>query len=110
MDAKINSIILSIDTSRHDKLIVSLSQNGEKKVFEEDFDYRKSQGVLPLIEKTLKEEGLEFSDLTSIEVNTGPGSFTGIRVGVAIANTLATILQIPLNGKTVGELAAPVYS
>ena len=81
-----------------------------RRFFEEAFDYHKSQGVLPLVEKTLKKEGLEFSDLTGIEVNTGPGSFTGLRVGVTIANTLATILQIPLNGKTVGELAAPVYS
>ncbi|MEK7605265.1 MAG: tRNA (adenosine(37)-N6)-threonylcarbamoyltransferase complex dimerization subunit type 1 TsaB [Patescibacteria group bacterium] len=104
------NIVLSIDTSHHNKLIVSLTKDGEKKVFEEAFDYHKSQGVLPLVEKTLKKEGLEFSDLTGIEVNTGPGSFTGLRVGVTIANTLATILQIPLNGKTVGELAAPVYS
>lgn len=109
MDAKINSIILSIDTSKYDRLVVGLEKNGDKKIFEEDFDYRKSQGMLPLLEKVLKKEGMQFSDLTGIEVNTGPGSFTGIRVGVAIANTLATILKISLNGKAVGELAEPIY-
>ena len=44
------------------------------------------------------------------EVNRGPGSFTGLRVGVAIANALGFLLKIPVNGKRVGELEEPVYN
>lgn len=102
-------ISLLIDTSRYDRLVVELDSNGEKKVVEEEFDYRKSQGVLPLIERILRDNNLTFQDLTALEVNVGPGSFTGLRVGVAIANTLGTMLTIPINGMPLGILAQPVY-
>jgi len=103
------NIILLIDTSKSDKLITGLEIGGDKRVLEENFDFRKSQGILPLIEKFLKTENLSFSDLSGIEVNIGPGSFTGLRVGVSIANSMGTILQIPINGKPVGLLAEPIY-
>ncbi|HVZ58964.1 MAG TPA: hypothetical protein VG935_04405 [Patescibacteria group bacterium] len=110
MNAALSKVVLSIDTSRYDKLVVGVDSAGEKKVIEEEFDFRKSQGVLPLIEKVLHEEHVEFVDLAKIEVTTGPGSFTGLRVGTAIANTLGTILQIPLNQQAIGEIVTPIYS
>lgn len=58
-----------------------------------------SQVLLPLIEKLLKSQKLEYKDLKGIEVETGPGSFTGIRVGVSVANALGYSLGIPVNGK-----------
>jgi tRNA threonylcarbamoyladenosine biosynthesis protein TsaB len=103
-------IILSIDTSSHNKLTVGLSLQDAKRIIEEEFDYRKSQGVLPLIARVIKENNLDFSKLTAIEVNVGPGSFTGLRVGVCIANTLGEILQIPINSQPVGLLVEPIYS
>lgn len=102
-------IILSIDTSKHDKLIVGLNIDSREVVLEEGFDFRKSQGVLPLIEKILKQKHVVFSELTEIKVNPGPGSFTGVRVGVAIANTLGLALQISINGKKIGQTVEPVY-
>jgi len=103
------TIILAIDTSKYDQLIVGLEIEGERKIIKEEFDYRKSQGVLPLIERVLKENNLSLQDLTGIEVNTGPGSFTGLRVGVSIANTLASMLQIPVNNQEIGMLVTPLY-
>ncbi len=103
-------IILSIDTSSHNKLTVGLSLQDAKRIIEEEFDYRKSQGVLPLIARVIRENNLDFSKLTAIEVNVGPGSFTGLRVGVCIANTLGEILQIPINSQPVGLLVEPIYS
>ena len=41
----------------------------------------------------------KIKDISEIEVNTGPGSFTGLRVGVSIANALGWALGIPVNGK-----------
>jgi len=47
------------------------------------------------------------SDVTEIEVNLGPGSFTGLKIGVAIANTLSFALDIPVNGQR--KLVLPKY-
>jgi tRNA threonylcarbamoyladenosine biosynthesis protein TsaB len=47
----------------------------------------------------LSEADLKKSDLNEIKVATGPGSYTGLRVGVAVANALAFALGIPVNGK-----------
>jgi tRNA threonylcarbamoyladenosine biosynthesis protein TsaB len=65
--------------------------------------------VLPLAQELLQENHLQLEDLTDIKVNVGPGSFTGLRVGVAIANTLGYVLQVPVNGKKVGELVDAHY-
>ena len=56
---------------------------------------------MPLIEKLLKKHGLEYKDLKRIGVETGPGSFTGLKVGVSVANALGFSLGIPVNGKKV---------
>lgn len=60
-----------------------------------------SQALLPLIDKLLKSQTLKFSDLKGIEVETGPGSFTGLKVGVSVANSLGFALGIPVNGKKI---------
>ena len=73
-------------------------------------DKQKSQIVLPLIEKILTRNNLALKDLSAISINTGPGSFTGIRVGLAVANTLALLLKIPINDLPPGQPAEPIYS
>lgn len=55
-----------------------------------------SQVLLPLLKRLLRITNYE---LKSIEVETGSGSFTGLRVGVAVANALGYSLGIPVNGK-----------
>lgn len=59
----------------------------------------KSQIVLPMIDELLKSKKAKVSDISEIEVATGPGSFTGIRVGMSVAQALAYALNIPVNGK-----------
>ena len=80
-----------------------------------------SQVLLPLIEKLLVKQiqtrlhpqgvGSIWDQLERIEVETGLGSFTGLRVGVAIANALGYALGIPVNGKRVDrlEIVEPQY-
>lgn len=102
-------LILLIDSSRRERLVVGLRADGEQKVSEEDFDYNKSRGLLVLIKKMLIDSGFELKDLTGIEVDTGPGSFTGLRVGVSVANTLGKILGIPINNLPLGKLVEPTY-
>ncbi len=94
-------MVLYINTKDQKVVEVSLKDKGEvmDKLTEQN-EYG-SQVLLPLIEKILKKNKLEFKDLKGIEVETGPGSFTGLKVGVSVANALAYSLNIPVNGKDV---------
>lgn len=85
---------LFIDTSDREKVIVHV----DGKVFETKAVQNSSQKLLPFIDEVLKKSKKTVDDITEIEVNTGPGSFTGLRVGVAVANTLAWVLKVPVNG------------
>lgn len=100
-------ITLFIDTAKRKEIVVSLKING--KVHKKTLKNGKAEKVLPLIEKALKEKNLTFKDLNAVEVNPGPGSFTGLRVGISIANALGFALKIPVN-KKVGSQIQPRYN
>ncbi|MDO8573399.1 MAG: tRNA (adenosine(37)-N6)-threonylcarbamoyltransferase complex dimerization subunit type 1 TsaB [Candidatus Daviesbacteria bacterium] len=92
-------MILHINTKNQKIIEVSLKKNGKTvKNLSEENEYG-SQVLLPLIEKLLKSQKLEFKDLKEIEVEVGPGSFTGLRIGVSVANALGFALGIMVNGK-----------
>lgn len=99
--ANILSMNLYINTVDRKDIIVSLKKEGQVVDKIEDKNEYGSQVLLPLIEKIIKKNKLKFSDLKGIEVETGPGSFTGIRVGVSVANALGFSLGIPVNGKKI---------
>lgn len=101
---------LFIDTSSNEQIIIALEVDGVREEMKKDVDKRKSQVILTLIDNLLKRHKIEASDLTAITVNTGPGSFTGLRVGVAVANTLGLILRIPINNNPPGKTVEPEYS
>ena len=100
--------ILTIDTSNNKEITISLKV-GEKEYIQKKM-MGKVQVVLPMIEQLLKKQNIQVQELTAIKINTGPGSFTGLRVGIAIANALSFFLKIPINGKKVGILQEPRYS
>ena len=104
---------LFIDTTCNKEIIVRLSIDGKDFEEKREIENNRTQIVLPLIQQLLKEHNLSAKDLDTIEVNEGPGSFTGVRVGVSIANTLSFALQIPVNTITIqkdGHLVEPIYS
>ncbi len=87
-----------------------LEIDGKKVSFEQKNEFLKSQALLPLIEKALKKQKLSVADIGAIRINPGPGSFTGLRVGVAVANALGWTLGIPVNGRKVEKKPVePVY-
>jgi tRNA threonylcarbamoyl adenosine modification protein YeaZ len=86
---------LYIDTSDSEQVVIRLN----KKEFKASAREEKAQRLLPFIKETLQKEGKKLEDLKEIEVNTGPGSFTGLRVGVSVANALGWTLGIPVNGQ-----------
>jgi tRNA threonylcarbamoyl adenosine modification protein YeaZ len=57
-----------------------------------------AEQLLPLVQRVLAAAGATVADLTGIVVGVGPGPFTGLRVGVAAAVTLAEALGIPVRG------------
>lgn len=97
--------VLYINTENNTKTIVGLDKNR----LEKPTGAEKSQQVLSLINQILRKHKKTLKDITEIKVETGPGSFTGLRVGVSVANALAWALKIPVNGKKVGQLVEPRY-
>ena len=85
--------ILYIDTTSNKEIIVRLTI--DEKDFEEKraIENNRTQIVLPLIAQLLKEHNLSPKDIDSVVAHAGPGSFTGIRVGVSIANAFSFALQ-----------------
>lgn len=57
-----------------------------------------SETLLPLVGSTLREAGLDFSDLNGIAFGMGPGSFTGLRVACGVAQGLSVARDLPLLG------------
>ncbi|MEH7148745.1 MULTISPECIES: tRNA (adenosine(37)-N6)-threonylcarbamoyltransferase complex dimerization subunit type 1 TsaB [Bacillaceae] len=57
-----------------------------------------SAGAMPAIENILANAGIKTNELDAIAVSEGPGSYTGVRIGVTLAKTLAWTLQKPLVG------------
>ena len=86
---------LFIDTSNSEKIVVGF----DKKRFKTSAREEKAQKLLPFIDELLKKEGKKLEEIKEIEVNIGPGSFTGLRVGVSVANALGWALGVPVNGK-----------
>jgi len=101
--------ILVLDTSSNEKIAIGLVINGRKDIQVKKIASNKTQVILSMIDKILKRHSLIPEDLSEIQINVGPGSFTGLRIGLAIANTLSFVLKIPINGKKVGEVILPKY-
>ncbi len=88
--------ILAVETSGK-TFSIALNDNG-KTVAEFFYDngHIHSEMIVPAIEKILKDTGNDYKNIDSFAVSTGPGSFTGIRVGMTAVKTLAQTLKKPV--------------
>jgi tRNA threonylcarbamoyladenosine biosynthesis protein TsaB len=77
---------------------VALSKNGivvaEKESIAEGFIH--SEALTLYIEDVMNEAGVSLSELSAISVSSGPGSYTGLRIGLSTAKGLCYPLNIPL--------------
>jgi len=96
-------MILYIDTSDSLETKVGL----DNKIYKFETKDHKSQKLLFLIDKTLRKNKKSIKDISEIKINLGPGSFTGLRVGISVANALSWALDIPINNKR--QLLTPKY-
>jgi len=96
--------ILAIDTATTQVVIATGSPDGAlRAVSTWTAGYRHGETLLPGIERFLDGYGVGRADLAGIVVGTGPGAFTGLRVGIATAKGLAHGLGIPLVGVSTAE-------
>lgn len=89
--------ILNIETATKN-CSVSIAKDGETLICKEiaEQGYSHAEKLHVFISEILKEAQLDFSDLTAIAVSQGPGSYTGLRIGVSAAKGLCYALNIPL--------------
>jgi tRNA threonylcarbamoyladenosine biosynthesis protein TsaB len=99
-------MILSIDTCLGASSVAVL--NGDKVLAarSEPMTRGHQERIAVLAREVAAEAGVKFADLTRIAVTVGPGSFTGLRVGLSFAKGLATALSIPCIGVNTLEALA----
>jgi len=93
-----------IDSADNTKAVIRI----DDREYTRNVESPRDQDVLGFLLDCLKKENIKPEDIDSIEVNSGPGSFTGTRVGVAIANALGYSLDVKVNGSYTP--VEPIYS
>ena len=92
--------ILAFDTSAAHCAAAVLSEGRIVASRVEAMEKGQAERLLPMLEEVLTQAGMRWADLASLAVGTGPGNFTGIRIGVAAARGLALGLGIGAVGVT----------
>lgn len=90
--------ILSIDTSSNLCSVALLENNQALEELVIDDNKTHSQNLMPLIQNLLVKSNIGLNEINLIACDKGPGSFTGIRIGIATAKAIAEVLNIPAIG------------
>ena len=92
--------ILAIDTSSKICSVSILEDNNVIIEKHNDDEKTHSQKLMPLIDELLKESNLTLDNIDLLACSQGPGSFTGIRIGISTVNAFADVKNIPIIGVT----------
>ena len=106
-------LILAIDTALDACAAAVLDTDAGKLIAQESLAMKRghAEALMPLIARVIKESGIAFASLDRIAATTGPGSFTGLRVGRSAARGIALAAGKPVVGvTTLTAYAAPVVS
>lgn len=103
-------MILLLDTSTPTcRLTLIDDANGDTRYDNEwQADRTLAKGLLGYLQEQLALQGSRFSAITGIGVFQGPGSFTGLRIGLTVLNTIADSEQLPIVGATGNDWQADV--
>ncbi|UTW63439.1 tRNA (adenosine(37)-N6)-threonylcarbamoyltransferase complex dimerization subunit type 1 TsaB [bacterium SCSIO 12741] len=103
--------ILGIETSTTNCSVGLFRGNEVIHIKEVNSGYSHSENLAPFVEDLLKETEVKSSDLNALAVGMGPGSYTGLRIGVSLVKGLAFGLNIPIIGlSSLQIMAAEVQS
>lgn len=89
--------ILAIDTAT-EACSAALWNDGTLSAHFEICPREHTQRILPLVQEVLNESGTQLTDLDALAFGRGPGSFTGVRIGIGIAQGLALGAELPMIG------------
>ncbi|MBR0717191.1 tRNA (adenosine(37)-N6)-threonylcarbamoyltransferase complex dimerization subunit type 1 TsaB [Bradyrhizobium liaoningense] len=106
-------LILAIDTALDACAAAVLDTNAGQLIAQESLPMKRghAEALMPLIARVMQSANLAFTSLDRIAVTTGPGSFTGLRVGISAARGLALAADKPAVGlTTLSAYAAAVVS
>jgi tRNA threonylcarbamoyladenosine biosynthesis protein TsaB len=106
-------LILAIDTALDACAAGVLDTDAGRLIAQESLPMKRghAEALMPLIARVIKQSGIAFASLDRIAVTTGPGSFTGLRVGLSAARGIALAANKPVVGlTTLAAYAAPVVS
>jgi tRNA threonylcarbamoyladenosine biosynthesis protein TsaB len=98
MDIMTNVRMLALDTSTRSLTIAVLKDGQLEGEVHSIAERNHSLYLIPSIQTMLREKGLKPSDIDVIAVGIGPGSYTGVRIGVTVAKTIAWMLGVPVIG------------
>ncbi|MEQ1817562.1 MAG: tRNA (adenosine(37)-N6)-threonylcarbamoyltransferase complex dimerization subunit type 1 TsaB [Terricaulis sp.] len=99
-------LVLAIDTSL-DACSVAIVRDGETiGRLHETMTRGQAERLAPMVRETAQQAGITFAEIDRIAVTTGPGSFTGVRVGLSFARALALSLSRPCIGVSTLEALA----
>jgi tRNA threonylcarbamoyladenosine biosynthesis protein TsaB len=106
-------LILAIDTALDACAAAVLDTDNNKVIAQESQAMKRghAEALMPLVARVMKESGIAFDALDRIAATTGPGSFTGLRVGLSAARGIALAANKPVVGvTTLAAYAAPHLS
>ena len=106
-------LILAIDTALDACAAGVLDTEAGKLIGQESQAMKRghAEALMPLIARVIEQSGIAFAALDRIAVTTGPGSFTGLRVGLSAARGIALAANKPVVGlTTLTAYAAPLVS
>jgi tRNA threonylcarbamoyl adenosine modification protein YeaZ len=94
-----NEVLLAIDTATT-RIVLALGTRAGEPLADSSWPagYRHGETLLPAVERLLAERGIDRAQIAAVVVGTGPGAFTGLRVGIATAKGLAHGLGRPIVG------------
>jgi len=111
MSKKLN--ILCVDTSTEACSVAVLKQNEIEQIIKDSFMFAPREHttkILPTVESVLEEVQLSIKDIDVVAYGRGPGSFTGVRIGISIAQGLAFGIEKPMVGvSTLQAMAQQAY-
>lgn len=96
-------MIVLLDTSTATCYLTLIGADGGRTDYQWEAGRTLARGLLGFLRDKLAARDVDFSDITGIGVMKGPGSFTGLRIGLTVANTIASDQNVPIVGVSMSD-------